>query len=162
MPIYMQLTIRRQLIRAFGSRKVISGVAMLLACMLWTHWLLCLFNSNVLTCQDTPARGSSHPAVSMHMSHGPACQSAALPTSYGDICCKGIDELRILTAFIVFAAPRVLVTSVVWAALLSMLAPLVPIAAAIYGRDGPTSVPLLRSLLIRACLPHRAPPVYLA
>ena len=139
-----------------------SGVALLLAFLLATHSFWCVLGAS--NCADdlvpgaarmsasTSLRSAVHQVVvnAVNHSHGP----------HFDVCDNVDETQRTAFAGVSFPAPLLLWVAVVFvvAALLSM--PL-PRGAAVFGRDGPVSVPPLHSRLVRASLPHRAPPVFL-
>lgn len=144
------------------SSRFQTRLALVLVCLLCSHWVLCTANSNIFRCDGSHAGE----VAGGHQEGGPStveiAESHAPADRHGDICCAGTDETHVLTALVAFSPPIFTVTLVVWALLLLMLLPLAPGAAAMRGRDGPASIPYPAIEIIRACLPHRAPPVFLA
>lgn len=146
-----------------ASFSMASGVALLLAFLLATHSFWCalggsdcvddlLPNAARFSAAATSLRSSVHQMVVSAVNHSHPIQP--------DICANADETQRMAFAGVSFAAPLLLWVAVVFvvAALLAM--PL-PRGAAVFGRDGPVCVPPLHSRLVRASLPHRAPPVFL-
>ena len=81
--------------------------------------------------------------------------------SVADVC-AGMDETkgRAFADAPLVVAPILIWIALVWVAAASVLVVLWQ-RAAVFGRDGPVRVPPLVGRLVRASLPHRAPPVFL-
>lgn len=153
---------QRQFFRP-ASFSTASGVALLLAFLLATHSFWCALGGS--DCTDdlvpstaqfsvsTPVRSAVHQLVLSVVSHSHPLQSDA---------CANVDETknRAIVAGLSFPAPLLLWVAVVFVVAALVAMPL-PRCAAVFGRDGPVSVPPLHSRLVRASLPHRAPPVFL-
>ena len=146
-----------------ASFSMASGVAFLLAFLLLTHPFWCVLGSAACP-DDTASRSSGTAALtSVRSAVNQMVMSAAGHSHFGhEDACANTDEAknRAVSAVLPALAPLFLLVIVVYvmAALVAM--PL-PRRAAVFGRDGPVSVPPLHSRLVRASLPHRAPPVFL-
>ena len=142
-----------------------SGVALLLAFLLATQTFWCGLAGSECECDPLPGLRQ---IAALTASHSPTSQAILSAVTHSqpwlsDLC-AGVDETknRALFAGLSLVAPLLLWTVVVFVCLLNALrkTPL-PRGAAVFGRDGPVSVPPLHSRLVRASLPHRAPPVFL-
>ena len=157
-------TARRQL-QPFhlASFSMASWVALLLAFMVATQTFWCGMSGSDCDCDFTVniaqvATAASSPALV----HG-AFLSAGnhSPLRQADLC-SNVDETKSRAVFagLSLVAPLLLLVTIVYVMAALVMMPL-PRRAAVFGRDGPVSVPPLHSRLVRASLPHRAPPVFL-
>ncbi len=142
-------TLRQQISPFRPAASASSGVALLLAFVLATHVFWCSL--------------AAPPCESGRALVGASIASQIVTHHHLDAdICAGMDEAksRISAAVSPFVAPVLL-----WGALVFLAATLNLTAlfqcAQVFGRDGPVSVPPLFSRLMRASLPHRAPPVFL-
>lgn len=145
------------------QRSAWAGVAFLLAFLLLTHSFWCVLGSAV--CADdiaprfagatalTPVRAAVNQMVMSAVGHSHVGRHDA---------CANTDETknRAVSAVSLVCAPLLLLVIVVYVMAALKAMPL-PRRASVFGRDGPVSVPPLHSRLVRASLPHRAPPVFL-
>lgn len=140
-----------------------SWIALLLAFMVATQTFWCGLGGSDCDCDFTiniaqVSTVTSSPAVV----HG-AIVSASnqSPLRQADVC-SNVDETKNHAVFagLSFIAPLLLLVTIVYVMAALVMMPL-PRRAAVFGRDGPVSVPPLHSRLVRASLPHRAPPVFL-
>ncbi len=146
-----------------ASFSMASGVALLLAFLLATHSFWCVLGASNCADDLVPGAARMSATTSLRSSVQQMVVSAVNHSHapHFDACCGNVDETqRAALAGESFSAPLLLWVAVVFvvAALLAM--PL-PRGASVFGRDGPVSVPPLHSRLVRASLPHRAPPVFL-
>ena len=145
-----------------ASFSMASGVALLLAFLLATHSFWCVLGASA--CADdpvpnaaqvlaaTPLRSAVQQMVVSAVNHSHA--------PHFDVCDNVDETQRAALAGESFSAPLLLWVAVVFVAAALLATPL-PRGASVFGRDGPVSVPPLHSRLVRASLPHRAPPVFL-
>ena len=154
--------LRRQLAPARPVSFRTSGVALWLVFLLATHAFWCgLAGSN---CETDIAPES---AISAVATRAVAMVAMVVTHSITDTdFCAGVDENMNLPCAL---APLVVAPALVWIALVWVVAaPVAPASvlalwqrAAVFDRDGPVCVPPLHGRLVRASLPHRAPPVTL-
>lgn len=129
-------------------------MAILLAFLLATHAFWCGLDGSDCEFDIVPSALRS-------IAHSCAHVSTATHALVNDDFCAGMDQTVMRAAQIVWAAPAPVL---IWLALVFLAALLSfepPQRAAIFDRDGPVCVPPLHSRLVRASLPHRAPPVSL-
>jgi hypothetical protein len=156
---------QRVLPALFVRRKDI--VAVLLAFTLTTHPFWCAMNFWAGSNTQLGRTLLVAPAALAQVTKPPASATistvTASPIPYGDVCCGNADERAVLNASSPAALPELLLVllPLLWVALLLVFIPLLPRGAMVFGRDGPVRVRPLHSRLIRASLPHRAPPVLL-
>ena len=130
-------------------------MALWLVFLLATHALWCGLAGSV--CQTDAA-----PASAMSATRAVAAVATVVTHSHSvaDVC-AGVDESQSRAA----AATVLVVPALIWIALVWVVAATLAVAlwqrAAVFGRDGPVSVPPLIGRLVCASLPHRAPPVFL-
>lgn len=152
---------QRFLFALFVRRKDI--VTLLLAFTLSTHPFWCAMSfwtgSEAQSARTFLAASATIAPISAVI---PIVTSYAAPIPYGDVCCGNADERAVLNASAPAELPELLLVCLplLWVALLVFIA-LLPRGAMVFGRDGPVRVRPLHSRLIRASLPHRAPPVLL-
>lgn len=134
-----------------------SGVAILIAFLLATHTLWCdLAGSDCDS--DTAPSGFVVGATA----HAPAAVSVVTHTHLDDDACGGMDESQLkVVAHAVLHAPPLVWVAVVFDDAAALGSVTLSQRVAVSGRDGPVRVPPLHSRLVRASLPHRAPPVRL-
>lgn len=147
-----------------ASFSMASWVALLLAFLLATHSFWCALGGS--DCPDDLSPGSAQIAA-LRAPRTAAHQvvAAALTHThpgFSDLC-SATDETKNRAVSALTALPAPLL---IWVALAFVVAALllvipVPRGALVFGRDGPVSVPPLHSRLVRASLPHRAPPALL-
>ena len=133
-----------------------SGVALCLVFLLATHAFWCGLAGAV--CETDTA-----PASAMNATRAVAAVAMVVTHSHlNSDACAGVDETKSRASA---AAPVLVAPALIWIALVWVMAASVAVAlwqrAAVFGRDGPVCVPPLRGRLVRASLPHRAPPVFL-
>jgi len=139
-----------------------SGVAFLLAFLLLTHSFWCVLGSAACA-DDVASRSSGAALTSVRSAMNQMVMSAAGHSHFGHKdACGSTDEAknRAVSAVLPSLAPLLLLVIVVYVMAALLVIPL-PRRASVFGRDGPVSVPPLHSRLVRASLPHRAPPVLL-
>ena len=135
-----------------------AGVALWLVFLLATHAFWCGLSG--AACESDGAPGGE--ARAMSATHAVAAVTMVVTHSHSatDVC-AGVDETKARA----FAAAPLVAPALIWIALVWVVAASVAVAlwqrAAVFGRDGPVCVPPLRGRLVRASLPHRAPPVFL-
>ncbi len=139
-----------------------SGVALWLVFLLATHTFWCgLAGSD---CQTDIMPGAALSAATR------AIATVAMVVTHSitgitdtDVCASVDENMNLPCAF----APLVVAPALLWIALVRVVAVAASVVvalwqrAAVFGRDGPVSVPPLVGRLVRASLPHRAPPVTL-
>lgn len=141
-----------------AARSFARGVALWLAFLLATHAFWCGLAGSLCESDSAPsalisqiAQPSAHVGVPV-----------ASHTHLSEDICAGVDESQTRAVATISALPAPVL---VWIALVFLAVALTLLAltqrAAVFGRDGPVSVPPLHSRLVRASLPHRAPPVFL-
>ena len=133
-----------------------SGVALWLAFLLATHAFWCgLAGSDCQT--DIMPSGAAISAVS---TRAVAAVTVVTHSHFATDVCAGVDETQSRAAAPLVVAPTLFWIALVWVVAASVIVTLWQ-RAAVFGRDGPVSVPPLQGRLVRASLPHRAPPVFL-
>ena len=134
-----------------------AGVALWLVFLLATHAFWCGLAGAVCETDTAPAG----PAVSAVVTRAVAAMIVTHSHLNSDVC-AGVDETK---SRVSAAAPLLAAPALIWIALVWVVAASVAVAlwqrAAVFGRDGPVCVPPLVGRLVRASLPHRAPPVFL-
>lgn len=137
-------------------------VALLLVFALATHPLWCVMASLACSEPSTALTSLAWAPVASTKTGPQLAPTFVAPHPHGDICCGNADEHFALNTASLAALFKIsfLFLPLVWAVLLVFVA-LVPRGAMVFGRDGPLCIRPLHSRLIRASLPHRAPPVLL-
>ncbi len=152
---------KRQIVHP-GSISMASWVAFLLAFLLLTHSFWCVLGS-VAGADDMASRSSGATLRSFRFDVSQMLVSATGHSHFGhEDACGSTDEAknRAVSADLPALAPLLLLVIVVYV-MVALLAVPLPRRAVVFGRDGPVSIPPLHSRLVRASLPHRAPPVFL-
>ena len=134
-----------------------SGVAILLAFLLATHAFWCGLAGSA--CESDIAPSGFVTGIAAQTS---AVASIVTHAHLSEDICAGVDEAKTRALAIVSAVPA---PTLIWVALIfvavALTLPALAQRAAVFGRDGPVRVPPLVGRLVRASLPHRAPPVFL-